>query len=45
MLVEKGITEGERVVSHGTFLVDSESELRSAVGGGGQGGSHDHENH
>ena len=45
VIVEKGITEGERVVSHGTFLVDSESELKSAIGGGGQGGSHDHENH
>ncbi len=32
-IVEKGIKKGERVVSYGTFLVDSESELKSAISG------------
>ncbi len=30
-----GLTEGERVVSRGAFLVDSESRLRAALAGGG----------
>ncbi len=33
--VLKGIRKGERVVTSGNFLIDSESQLRGAVGGGG----------
>jgi membrane fusion protein, copper/silver efflux system len=32
IVVTRGLTEGERVVSAGTFLIDSESQLRSAAG-------------
>jgi Cu(I)/Ag(I) efflux system membrane fusion protein len=32
-----GLTAGERVVASGTFLVDSESQLRSALAGMGAG--------
>lgn len=45
VVVLNGIKKGENVVSHGTFLVDSESELKSASGTVRQGGSHDHQNH
>ncbi len=31
--ITSGLTAGERVVASGTFLVDSESQLRSAIGG------------
>ncbi len=30
----KGLTAGERIVTSGTFLIDSESQLRSATSGG-----------
>ncbi len=33
--VLKGIRKGERVVTSGNFLIDSESQLRGAAGGGG----------
>lgn len=32
-IVRKGLSEGERVVTSGNFLVDSESRLRGALGG------------
>jgi RND family efflux transporter MFP subunit len=41
VVVERGLSEGERIVTSGTFLVDSESRLRAALegsGGGGHGG-------
>jgi len=34
-VVLKGLKEGERVVTSATFLIDSESQLKSAVGGMG----------
>jgi len=33
--ITRGLTAGERVVSSGTFLIDSESQLKSAAGGMG----------
>jgi Cu(I)/Ag(I) efflux system membrane fusion protein len=33
--VLKGIRKGERVVTSGNFLIDSESQLRAGPGGGG----------
>ena len=33
--VLKGIRKGERVVTSGNFLIDSESQLRGGAGGGG----------
>lgn len=33
--VRSGLTEGERIVSSGVFLLDSESRLRATGGGGG----------
>jgi Cu(I)/Ag(I) efflux system membrane fusion protein len=33
--VVRGIKKGERVVTSGNFLIDSESQLRGAAGGGG----------
>lgn len=33
--VVKGVRNGERVVTSGNFLIDSESQLRGAAGGGG----------
>lgn len=35
MIVLHGLTEGEKVVSHATFLVDSESQLKAAISGMG----------
>lgn len=34
-VVREGLSEGEHVVTDGNFLLDSESQLRAAVGGGG----------
>lgn len=34
VVVREGLTEGERVVASGTFLLDSESRLRATGGGG-----------
>jgi multidrug efflux pump subunit AcrA (membrane-fusion protein) len=33
--ITSGLSAGERVVSSGTFLVDSESQLKAATGGMG----------
>ena len=33
--ITRGLSAGERVVSSGTFLVDSESQLKAAAGGMG----------
>ena len=33
--ITRGLTAGERVVSSGTFLIDSESQLKAAAGGMG----------
>jgi Cu(I)/Ag(I) efflux system membrane fusion protein len=33
--IAKGLTAGERVVSSGMFLIDSESQLKSAASGMG----------
>lgn len=41
-VVLSGLNEGERVVTSGNFLVDSESRLKSASGGMGMPGGHDH---
>jgi len=38
VIVLAGLTEGERVVTSGNFLVDSESKLKSAAGGMGMPG-------
>jgi Cu(I)/Ag(I) efflux system membrane fusion protein len=35
--VRAGLTEGERIVAAGVFLLDSESRLRATGGGGGHG--------
>ncbi len=35
LVVERGLEAGERVVSSGTFLIDSESQLRAAAAGMG----------
>jgi len=41
--VVQGLSAGERVVSSGTFLVDSESQLKAAAGGmGAPTGAHEH---
>ncbi len=37
-----GLREGERVVVHGGFLLDSEAQLRQTAGGGAANDSHDH---
>jgi RND family efflux transporter MFP subunit len=33
LVVTSGLSEGERVVASGTFLIDAESQLKSALGG------------
>ena len=49
VVVHHGLEPGERVVTSGTFLIDSESRLRAAVfgsssgGGDSQGGAHAHQ--
>jgi multidrug efflux pump subunit AcrA (membrane-fusion protein) len=40
--VKSGLLEGERVVTSGNFLIDSESRLKSALEGAGSGGGHVH---
>jgi membrane fusion protein, copper/silver efflux system len=40
--VLSGLKEGEQVVSRALFLVDSESQLKSAIAGMGSAGGHDH---
>jgi RND family efflux transporter MFP subunit len=35
IVIASGLSEGERVVASGTFLVDSESQLKAALGGMG----------
>jgi membrane fusion protein, copper/silver efflux system len=42
--IRRGLSEGERVVSAGTFLVDSESRLKSATQASPQGQLHAHGN-
>jgi len=37
-IILKGLTEGEKIVTSGNFLVDSESRLKSAGAGGGMAG-------
>lgn len=44
-IVLGGLTAGERVVTSGNFLVDSESKLKSAVGGMGVPGKDEPMNH
>jgi multidrug efflux pump subunit AcrA (membrane-fusion protein) len=39
-VIKEGLTEGERVVTNGNFMIDSESRLKSALGG--MGGGHQH---
>jgi Cu(I)/Ag(I) efflux system membrane fusion protein len=41
VVVLEGLREGEKVVTSGTFLIDSESRLRAALSGT-QGGGHEH---
>jgi Cu(I)/Ag(I) efflux system membrane fusion protein len=36
VVVRRGLEPGERVVTRGTFLIDSESRLRAALPGGGE---------
>jgi multidrug efflux pump subunit AcrA (membrane-fusion protein) len=40
--ITSGVAEGERVVTSGNFLVDSESRLKAALEGMGSGGGHQH---
>jgi RND family efflux transporter MFP subunit len=42
VVVERGLSEGERIVTSGTFLVDSESRLKAAIQGSGEGGHGGH---
>lgn len=42
VVVERGLSEGERIVTSGTFLVDSESRLRAALLGSGPEGQGGH---
>jgi Cu(I)/Ag(I) efflux system membrane fusion protein len=41
-VIEEGLKEGERVVTNGNFMIDSESRLKSALGG--MSGGHKHGN-
>ena len=41
-VIKEGLTEGERVVTNGNFMIDSESRLKSALGG--MSGGHKHGN-
>jgi membrane fusion protein, copper/silver efflux system len=41
-LVLSGISAGEKVVTSGNFLIDSESQLKAAIGGMGTGGQAGH---
>ena len=43
--VRDGLTEGERIVTSGQFLIDSESKLREAVQKMMAGAEHDHADH
>lgn len=40
LLVKKGLSAGERVVTRALFLVDSESQLKAAIAGMGEAGAH-----
>jgi Cu(I)/Ag(I) efflux system membrane fusion protein len=42
VVVERGLSEGERIVTSGTFLVDSESRLKAALQSSGQEGAGGH---
>ena len=42
-VITSGLHQGERVVSSGTFLIDSESQLSSAAAGMGAPAGHDHD--
>jgi membrane fusion protein, copper/silver efflux system len=39
----KGLKPGERIVISGNFLIDSESQLKSALKGAGESGGHQHD--
>ncbi len=41
-VIQAGLSEGERVVTSGNFLIDSESRLKSALQSSGSAGGHDH---
>ena len=45
VVIEGGLQEGERVVTSGNFLVDSESRLKAALLGGPTGSKSEHEGH
>lgn len=40
--LKEGVSEGEVVVTSGNFLIDSESRLKAALDGMGEGGGHQH---
>ena len=40
--IKSGVSEGDRVVTSGNFLIDSESRLKAALEGIGGGGGHKH---
>jgi len=40
--VKSGLQEGEKVVTSGNFLIDSESRLKAALEDVGKGGAHVH---
>lgn len=40
--VKSGLSAGESVVTSGNFLIDSESRLKAAIEGAGEGGVHQH---
>lgn len=40
--IRKGLEEGEQVVANALFLVDAESQLKAAIAGMGEAGSHEH---
>ena len=40
--VKRGVSEGERVVTSGNFLIDSESRLKGALQDMGGGSEHQH---
>jgi hypothetical protein len=42
-VIASGLREGERVIASGTFLVDSESQLKAAAAGMGAPKAHDHD--
>lgn len=42
-VISSGLREGERVIASGTFLVDSESQLKAAAAGMGAPKAHDHD--